>query len=111
MADQAPVSTADRDWTVEVTDKIETVVGAVRDKTTEPVLNVADTAAFGLVAALLGFLAFILFVVAILRLLYVYIPIHPVSRRVWIVDAGVSAIMLAVGAFLWRRRNPRPLEE
>jgi hypothetical protein len=105
------VSTADRDWTVEVTDRIETVVGTVRDKTTEPVLAAADTVIFGLIAALLGFLAFLLFVVALLRLLYVYLPIHPLSRRVWIVDAGVSAIMLASGAFLWRMRKPKRTEE
>jgi hypothetical protein len=107
MADQAPVTTADRDWTVEITDRIETVVGTVRDKTTEPVLGAADTVVFGLIAAMLGLLACIFLLVAVLRLLYVYVPIHPISRRVWIVDAFMAAILLGSGTLLWRKRNPK----
>ena len=35
-------------------------------------------------------------VLLIIRLLYVYLPIHPLSRRIWIADAIAAAIFLGV---------------
>ena len=107
MADQSPAPVADRDWTVEVADRIESVVETVRDKTTVPVTKVARGVVFGLIAGILGVAALFLLVLALIRLLDVYVPIHPLSRRVWIVDAIASAIFLGSGAFLWSKRQPR----
>ena len=59
MADQSPVQTPPTgDWTVEVTDRIESVVGTVRDKTTVPATKAARLVVFGLVAAMLAMVAF-----------------------------------------------------
>lgn len=107
VADQTGASTADRDWTDEVTDRIESVVTTVRDKTTVPVIKVARAVVFGLVAGVLLAGALLLLVVAFVRLLDVYLPYHPHSRRVWTVDLVASAIFLGTGAFFWRRRKPR----
>jgi hypothetical protein len=107
MADQAPAPVHERDWTVEVTDPLESVVGAVRDRTTVPATRAAQTVVFGLVAAILGLVALFLLVVEVVRILEVYLPIHPRSRRVWIADAIASAIFLGLGAFLWRKRQPK----
>src|ERR1700733_11159697 len=107
MADPSPAPVADRDWTVEVADRIESVVGTVRDKTTVPVTKVAQGVVFGLVAGILAVAALFLLVLAVIRLLDVYVPIHPLARRVWIVDAIASAIFVGSGAFLWRKRQPR----
>lgn len=107
MADQVPDLTAGHDWTDDVTERIESVVGAIRDKTTVPVTKVARGLVFGLVAGVLGAAAFLLFVIGLVRLLDVYLPWHPLARRVWTVDAGAAAIFLGAGAFLWRKRRPR----
>jgi hypothetical protein len=107
MADQTHTSTAGRDWTDEVADRIESVVSTVRDKTTVPVTKAARAVVFGVVAGVLGAGAFLLVVIAIVRLLDVYLPYHPLGRRVWTVDAGAAAIFLAAGALAWRRRRPR----
>src|SRR6478735_4026883 len=101
MADQAPVPPSTRDWTVEVTDRIESVVGAVRDKTAVPATNAARILIFGFVAGTLGMVALYMLAQGLLRILYVYVPIHPLARRVWVVDAIVAAIFLGSGAFLW----------
>jgi hypothetical protein len=111
MADQSPVPPSPRDWTVEVTDRIESVVGAVRDKTTVPATNVARMIIFGFVAATLGMVALFLVAEALLRILYVYLPVHPLARRVWVVDAIVAAIFLGSGTFLWRRKEGRSSQE
>ena len=94
MADQSPAPLADRDWTVEVTDRIESVVGTVRDKTTVPATKVAELVVFGVVAACWRWWPSSCWCCCIIRLLYVYLPIHPLSRRVWIADAIVAAIFL-----------------
>jgi hypothetical protein len=105
MPDQVPAPTADGDWTVEVANRIESVTETVREKTTVPVLTAAQMLVFGIVAALLGLLAFLFFVVALIRVLEAYLPIHPLARRVWVVDAIVAAIFIGSGAFLWRKRT------
>jgi hypothetical protein len=107
MADQSPVPAPTSDWTVEVTDRIESVVGVVRDKTAVPATNVARILIFGFVAGSLGMVAIFMLAQGLLRILYVYVPIHPLARRVWVVDAIVAAIFLGSGAFLWRRREAK----
>ena len=94
------------DWTVEIADRIESVVGAVRDKTTVPITKVARIVVFGILAGVAGIAALILVIIAAVRL-HVYLPFHPVGRQVWVVYAALGAIFLLAGAFLWRKRTPR----
>src|SRR5579872_4228977 len=92
-----------KDWPDEIADRIESVVGSVRSKTTVPVTRAARGAVFGLVAGVLGAVAFVLLVIGLVRLLDVYVPWHPLARRVWTVDAGAAAIFLGAGALAWRK--------
>jgi uncharacterized membrane protein YedE/YeeE len=96
---------ADADWTAEITDRIESVVGAVRNKTTAPVTKVARGVVFGVVAGALGLVVLILLVIAAVRL-HVYLPFQPEGRKVWVAYAIAGAIFTAVGVFLWRKRTP-----
>ncbi len=95
------------DWPDQVAHRIESVVGTVRDKTTVPVTLVARGFVYGVVVGALGVVSFLLVVIALVRLGDVYLPYHPLSRRVWTVDAAASAIFLAAGALAWSRRRPR----
>jgi hypothetical protein len=101
MALDTPVTPEDHDWTYEVTDRIESVVTTVRDKTTVPAMIGARGVVYGIVVAVLAVVLLVLLIIAALRLLYVYLPIHPLSRRIWVADLIVSAIFLGSGAFLW----------
>ena len=107
MADQSPAPVSGSDWTVEVTNRIESVVATVRDNTTVPVTKAAEAAVFGVVAGVLAIVAVIFLVLVFLRFLYVYLPIHPLARRVWVADAIVAAIFLGTGALLWLQRYPK----
>jgi hypothetical protein len=100
---------AGSDWTTEAADRIESVVTAVRDKTTVPVQKAARIVVYGLVGLVIGVLALILLVVAVFRL-HVYIPVHHEGRKVWIADVGVGAIFVLLGGLLWSRRKPRHKE-
>lgn len=106
MSTPSPASPG-QDWPADVAARIESVVGTVRDKTTLPTLRAAQAVVYGFLLGVLGTLLMILLVIALVRLLDVYLPVHPVGRRVWVVDAGASAIFMAAGMLAWRRRRPR----
>ncbi len=94
------------DWPDQVAGRIESVVATVRGKTTVPVTLVARGLVFGVVVGTLGALSLLLLVVLGVRLADVYLPYHPLERRVWTVDAAVSAIFIGVGGFAWSKRRP-----
>lgn len=98
---------ATHEWTTEAADRIESVVGAVRDKTTVPVVKLARVVVFGVVAVPLAVVAMILFLVGLTRLIEVYLPIEPYSSRVWGTYAVLGAIFVATGLFLFSRRTRR----
>ncbi len=106
MADDQPGSVAESDWTVEVVNRIDTVVGTIKQKTTVPITKLARALVFGLVAAVAAILAVALVCIAVVRICVAYLPFDPVSRRVWVTYAGLGAIFLLVGAFAWRKRRP-----
>jgi hypothetical protein len=95
----------ERDWTYDVADRIESTVSAVRDRTAEPVMNLVDSIVFGVVAGVLIAVLIVLVVIVTFRLLDVYLPYQPESRRVWTTYAVTAAIFLASGMFLWRKRR------
>ena len=96
-----------QDWTDQIAGRIESLVGAVRDKTTRPATTAAKAIVYGLVAAVLAAIALTLLVLAALRVVEAYLPVHPLGRRVWITYAGLGAIFLGVGLFLWSKRSAR----
>lgn len=102
-----PPATSAKEWPDEIADRIESFVGTVRDKTTVPVTTAARAIVFGLVIAFLGVAALLLLIIGVVRVLDVYLPFHPMARRVWVVDGAASAIFLMLGAFLWTKRRPK----
>jgi hypothetical protein len=104
---EPPVPVTDSDWTVDLTNRLESVVETVRDKTSVPAFQVAETVVFGLVAAILATIALFTAILALIRILDSYLPIQPEARRVWVVYGIVSAILLAGGTLLWRMRMPK----
>jgi hypothetical protein len=108
MADETARSRGGDDWALAVSERLDNVVGAVRDKTTVPAVTAARAVVFGIVVGTLGAMAAVLAVIGGVRLLDVYLPLHPLERRVWVVDAAASAIFLGGGAFLWSKRRAKP---
>lgn len=97
----------EQDWPADVAARIETAVAAVRAKATVPAILAAEGVVYGAILAVLGSAMLILFVIAMVRLVIVYLPIDPLGRRVWITEAGAAAILLGLGMFLWRKRRPK----
>ena len=88
------------DWTIEITGRVEHIVGVVRANTTDRLVKVARLLVFGLLAAGMGVTALVLLVVAVVRLLDVLLP-----RGVWLADLVAGAIFTAAGGFLWSKKT------
>lgn len=93
----------ERDWPLHLTDTIVRVVDQVRDKTTSRAIKVARVAVFGLIAAIVGSIALILLLIGALRALDRSMP-----GSVWSAYLVLSAVFLALGAFLLTKATSNP---
>jgi hypothetical protein len=105
---QGEGTSADHDWTFEVTDRIESAVSVVRDRATKPIVMVARAVVYGFIAAVLVLVLVTLLVIGVVRILDAYLPITPESRKIWVVDMITAAMFLGSGAFLLRMGRPKP---
>ena len=88
------------DWTTQVADTVESVVGTIRDKTTVPAETAARALVYGIVISAMATAALVLLTVGAVRLLDNWL-------RIWAVYAIVGGVFTLFGAFLWRRRRPK----
>lgn len=84
---------------MQAADTIERVVAGIRDKTAVPLTTVARALVFGLLATVMGAAALIFVVIALIRLVDVYV----VDGEVWAAYLGLGGIFTVAGAFLLRR--------
>ena len=90
--------TTSPDWTVQVADTIESVVGSVRDKTAVPLETVARALVYGIVLGTMGVTALVLTTVILIRVLSLVL-------EVWAAYAIIGGLFTALGLFLWRKRR------
>jgi hypothetical protein len=110
MADRGePVAVRTDDWPAQATDTIVKVVGTVRDKTTGPAITAARGVVYGLLAALTGTAALVLFVIGAIRAIDAYLPESVFGdEHTWAAHGIVGVVFTLGGLILWSRRNARP---
>jgi len=91
------------DWAVQALDKVDDVVATVRANTSDRLVRIARVVVFGLLAAILGSVAGVLALIALVRGLNEAIP-----GPVWGVYFLLGAIFTVSGAFLWSKKAPSP---
>ena len=91
--------TTSPDWTVQVADTIESVVGSVRDKTAVPLETVARALVYGIVLGTMGVTALILVTILSIRALSYVL-------EVWAAYAIIGGLFTLAGLLLWRKRRP-----
>ena len=94
------------DWAVQTADTIERLVESVRSNTSDRLVSVTRLVVFGLLAAILGLIALVLFAILVVRILNNYIP-----GGVWIVYLLLGGLFTLVGLLLWRQAWKRPARE
>ena len=91
------------DWASDIADRLEHLVTTVREQTTDRVVSIARLVVFGLLAGIMGIMAGLLVVIALLRALN-QIPPH----KVWLTYLVLGAIFTVAGLFLWSKKDRRP---
>jgi uncharacterized membrane protein len=94
---------ANDDWAVQTADSIERLVESVRSNTSDRLVSAARLVVFGLLAAMLGTIAMVLFAIFVVRFLDSYIP-----GGVWVVYLVLGGLFTLVGLLLWQRAWKRP---
>lgn len=89
-----------KDWTTDLLDRLDHYIELVRSNTTDRVVRIARLLVFGLIAAILGSMAGLLALIALIRILDVVLP-----REVWLPYVVLGAIFLGAGLFLWAKRT------
>lgn len=95
-----PAGETARDWPAQVADTIESVVGAVRDRTAVPLETAARGLVYGIVGGVVGTAALVLLTIALIRILAIWLP-------VWGAYAALGGLFSGAGLFLWTKRRPR----
>lgn len=90
------------DWPAQAAERVEKLVGNVRDKTTGPALTVGRAVVYGLLAALLGVTALVLLTIGLVRLLVIALP----EGDVWAAHLIVGGLFTLLGLLLWSKRRP-----
>ena len=89
-----------KDWTTDLLDRLDHYIDVVRSNTTDRLVRIARLLVFGLIAAIVGTMAGVVGLVALIRVLDVILP-----REVWLPYVLLGAIFLILGTFFWRKRT------
>ena len=88
------------DWTTDLLDRLDHYIEVVRSNTTDRLVKIARLLVYGLIAAILGTMAGIVALIAVIRILDVVLP-----REVWLPYVLLGAIFLGLGLFLWSKKT------
>jgi hypothetical protein len=93
-------SVPNRDWAADTADSIDKLVDKVRSKTTTPLERFTRVIVYGSLCAILGLVALVMLIIALVRALDEAIP-----GEVWPAHLILGGIFIAVGLFMWSRRT------
>ncbi|MGI8807453.1 MAG: phage holin family protein [Acidimicrobiales bacterium] len=88
------------DWTSDLLDRLDHYIELVRSNTTDRLVKVARLLVYGLIAVIVGAMAGIVALIALIRILDVVLP-----REVWLPYVVLGAIFLTLGLFLWSKKT------
>ena len=95
------------DWPAQAADTIERVVQGVRDKTTGPAISAVRWVVAGLFLLVAGVMIAVLVVVALVRVIDVYLPSSLLGdHHVWAAHGLVGLPLFLAGLVLLAKRHP-----
>lgn len=92
-------ATPEPDWTDQVTDLVIDVVDRIHDSTTGPLISVAKSVVYGVVAVIVGLAAVIIVTLLVVR------SLDLLPGRIWIPYLVLGIVSTAAGLFLWSKRT------
>lgn len=109
MATSPDAASRHDDWAASTADRIESVVDAIRAKTSRPLDRVARLIVYGLLAAVLGTAAAVLAAIGIVRLLTIAAD-EWFGEEVWVAHLVTGGIFTVAGLFAWGKGRTRKTE-
>jgi len=100
----APAVADEKDWPAQAADAIVEQVGKVRDRTTGPAVRASGYIVFGAFAALLGSVAFVLFLIGAFRALDAYLPDAVFGEEHTWAAHSILGALLVLGGLLTSRK-------
>lgn len=94
---------ASDDWPTQLLDRLDGLIAKVRSQSTDRVVRIARLVVFGMVAVVMGAMAAILLVIALVRAADRLIP-----QEVWLAYLVLGGLMTGAGVFLWSKKGRRP---
>lgn len=88
------------DWTTDLLDRLDHYIEVVRSNTTDRLVKIARLLVYGVVAVIVGGMAAVVALIALIRILDVVLP-----REVWLPYVVLGAIFLGLGLFLWSKKT------
>jgi hypothetical protein len=88
------------DWPKQIADQVERYVRLVHDKVTVKVVKAIRTVVFGIIGAIIGLTALILFLITVVRLLTILF-----FGRVWLAHLLIAVLFIGAGSFCMRKRH------
>jgi len=88
------------DWTKDLLDRLDHYIDVVRSNTTDRLVKVARILVYGVIALILGSMAGIIALIALIRVLDIVLP-----REVWLPYMLLGAIFLVAGMFAWSKKS------
>ena len=97
----------DPNWAPDLTDQIVDFIANIRDKTTNNAIKVARELVFGVLIAVLGMVALVLFLIMSTRGVKEFFDLFlPTYRAVYLSYFTLGGIFCLVGALLMAKRHP-----
>lgn len=94
------------EWSTQAADTVIQTIATVRDKTTRPAQIAARALVYGILVAVVGAVAAVLLLIAVIRLGENYLP-----GDVWWIYAGIAVVFTVGGLILLRLANrPAPTD-
>ena len=94
------------DWPAQAADRIVDLVDTVRDKTTGPIQTAARGAVYGVVAAILAVIVFVLLIIFAIRGLDILIVNEFIPwGGIWLPYLILGVVFIGAGSFFFRRRR------
>ena len=87
-------------WPAQAADLIVDNIAKVRDKTTRPALVISRGLVYGLLAGVVGAMAFVLLLIIVIRAYDNWVP-----GNVWPLYAGLAVVFIAAGVTFLGRAN------
>ena len=100
MNSDSSANTNEPDWAKQIVDTLDSVIGAVRSKTSDKAVGLVKVIVYALLAAGIGTSVMLLMTIGFVRVVDILLP-----GAVWSSYLLLGGIFFVVGALFWSRRS------